>query len=409
MQFDNLRQRLQDSVNDREALPEPRRIKHRILQSRDEAQQNMIRLRERDNWRTRQDFKNAVIQFYQDVKPYLTRRDDIEAARLPDPQQLVLDEDWDVTTAIDYWTVLDDALYDLGITKIGISTESRPYGYEFLNGLSFEMTPERPAFKRLQANVDNMTRLQDDDVDIFGVITGGDNRVGKSTMALHILNMVADDVPEEAIVVTPEGFWNAVNEQGEKDAVLLDELTDHFYSKDAMTGDQKKKKQKLKKFAKKNMFLIGTTPNFYNIDREVITDKVKFNVHVPTRGKFEFYTAAQLEQFDRNDDGSADRPSPAFSGGFPKLHGDLWQQYKSVEDEKMAVEEAKARGEEITVDQMVTEIKDRPEYFKKKYKGRVFLNKDLIAANFSTGDKDKIRQAKAKAEADLGLPKDTEE
>lgn len=390
-----------------ETLPEPRKVKREILNSRTKAKSAKLEFGDRTNPRNFRDFKKAVINFYDDLRVYAEKMG-VRRKELEDIQErLFQDEELTKENAMDWvrkYNALDDITHEMGIKKIGLSEKNYEFGYEFLEGTPFEMSSENEGFRRLKMNVRNMKEKLRDDVDFFIVITGG-NRTGKDTMALHLAPIGEDDFDEDNMVFTDGDFWDATNQE-KYTSVHITELSDHFYSKNAMKGDQKKKKRKLKKFAKKNMIIFGCDLNFYNIDKEIINDKVTANIHIPERGKFEFYTRKQiLEGFEKHPDtGETIRPSPAFTGRFPKLNNEVWETYKEFEDDKIQVEEEKEKGETITVQQIVEQIKERQEYFTKEWGDKQIVDRSLVEAEFSVG-RTKAKQAKSMAEANLGIGK----
>ena len=65
--------------------------------------------------------------------------------------------------------------------------------------------------------------------------------------------------------------------------------------------------------------------------------------------------------------------------------------------------EKEQEGKGVTIAQYVKMVKDRKEYFKKDVNGRTIIDKNLVQAEWEDLGRDRAKQVKAKAEADLGL------
>lgn len=436
------------------ALPEPRQTKREMMDWRHLAHSAESEFLNERHQRTWNNWRRAVYRWYKTLQPYLEdfnspSRDYSELRQIekwmtqkqPGPKKLgegdgngiTVD---DVSQLQRYTQLLEYLMKDLGVTDIGLRQEKYEWGYEFLQGLPFTMSTENEGWRRLKHNIENMAELLREDTDFVVVITGP-NRVGKDTLAVQLCDLGDPDFGMDNLIMNDEDFWSATDTLPPYSFIEVTELSDHFYSKDAMKGDQKKKKRKMKKYATENMCMIGCDVSWQSIDREFRNDKVSINIHVPKRGKFEFYPKDLVEQFEKDSDtGETIRPTPAFTGRFPKAAGadtveslmaeyeddrekllehleskqdsedtelKLWEMYVLKEKKKLDVEREEVEEDAITVPQLVREIKANQDRYTKPYGERTIVNKDLLKADFDGCNEDKARQAKAKAEADLGI------
>lgn len=389
------------------ALPEPRRVKRKILHFQNQAHQFAAEFSTNPNARVYNKWRKNLLQWYQKIHPYVERNDENDTYQKIkkvsdwlDPREQPSPEDLQRTTE-----TLDQVMFDIGVTDIGARAETTHYGYEFLDGISFDMDTSDAGFQRLLQNVKNMRKMMRNDVDFFGLIWGG-NRVGKDTLSLQLTRTAKTGqnescLDEKNIVVTPDHFWQSTENLDQYGAIHIAEMSRLFYSKDAMDSDQKKRKKKLKTFAKKNMFLLGCDTQFFMIDKEVITDKFKFAIHVPRRGQFEFYSKEKLVQFEKDPNtGKAITPEPDFTGRFPKLNGDDWDLYKDMEDEKIEKKEDDEDDDGIDVHRIADEVKDDQDRYLKEHGDREIVKKSLVEADYGIGSR-RAKQVKELVEADI--------
>lgn len=422
--------------NNRKALPEPRKIKREILYWRKQTQTAATKFFQHDSKRRYYTWRENLLNWYLSLEPYIEDMPEHDSDKY---EVLSNIEKWvykkvqgkdpmpAAETLIEYTRKLNEILKEIGIIDIGIKQDNQKMGYEFLKGLDFNMDTSMANFERLKMNVRNMKSLLRKDVDMMGIIWGG-NRVGKDTLALQLADtgsvpQYGGLEPEVHVVLNDEDFWESTNDLPKYSPLHITEMSMHFYSKDAMTSEQKDKKKKMKTFAKNNLFMLGCDTNIMNIDKEILSDKVAFAVRIPERGRFEFYSKQKIKEFEKDSDtGDPVLPKPDFKGRFPKLDGSdslsgiqrkkeegenltLWEKYRLVEEEKDKVREDPEEEEELSKEEVVERCLENPENWIKTYNKRRSVDKDKISYEFDvapTGGK--IKQIKAKLEEEWGLP-----
>jgi len=418
------------------AIPEPRLTKQMIFQSRQRAKGKLEEYRLNRDDRTFQEYVNSLMSFYHDVSVYIDnlKRAGHDYSHLKKQLEFPhIEEDPDEEIYREYvqkFTELNDLMNKLGVTDIGLQIDSENFGQDLVNQFGVDVPYKSSDFSLDVENADlgwirvclefqNVRKALRQDKDVVGGIFhkgggGSSNRLGKTTLALQLCRIVENGtdsgtIPKRAICLNDEDFWTAQNKRPKYSTILLDELSGIFYSGDAMSEDQKKRKKRMKTGAKKNQFQVGTDTNFFKVDKEFRTDKFDFVVLVPERGKGELYGPTQIQKFDQdNDTGQIDTeslPDPLFTFKFPKIpeDDDIWQIYEEREDEKVTQVEKEQEGKGVTIAQYVKMVKDRKEYFKKDVNGRTIIDKNLVQAEWEEVGAPRAKQIKAKAEADLGL------
>ena len=416
---------MDDNV-DKSAIPEARPVKRKLLQKQDQSTQAITRYNQNRTDRNFEEMRNSVVSFYYSLQPHLLELENTgadyshlhELKNKPEPLEdcrpiQYQDEE--------YWKrkheKLQKALYDLGVTKIAIETRKQVYGYSFLNGLDHDLHKEiDPGWKRLKENASNMKRLLKQDTDIVGLIYGG-NRTGKTTLSLQLARLIDQGenegkLQDNQIIFNDEDFREAMKQGEQYQANHIDEMKLLFSSRDAMTKENKTRNKFMSSYAKKNMAILGCDNNFYNIDKQFRSDKIDFVIHVPERGRFEFYSEAKVRKFEKNDEGYPRTPEPDFTGEFPDmdpLHKEtdpLWKQYQEVEDKKLDVETEEEEEEDNGPDlnKIKEEIVENLEDYTKTYNSRKFVDKDILSARFDIG-KTTANKVKKLVESETELPK----
>lgn len=396
------------------AIPMPIVTKKRIIEAQDLAHEARSTFREYDNDRDLKELKQRVSDFYNLVWIYI---DDLPRHKKGDYKNLeeIVSAPIEVENKKEEFKEWSERLYkldmllkDLGITDIGIKMEETDFAYSIFKGTPFNGF-ERPNTQKEASNWVNWYKLLSairtyaiklkEDTDGL-IVIWGPNRTGKDTLGLQLTQEVnPKPLTERNIVFNDDDFYEATEELNKFSAFHVTELSSLFYSKDAMKSEQKMRKKKLKTYAKKNMLMIGCDLNFYNLDKELISDKVTAAIHIPNRGKFEYYNKEKIKKFEKDrDTGEVVTPAPVFKGKFPKLEGRIWEMYKKMEDKKV-INKDEGEEESKKIKDMAKEVREKLDRYKKEYHGRKYIDKDLVASDFEIGDR-KSKKVKKLVEAD---------
>jgi len=441
-------------------------VKRSILEARNDAAYFREQFTNTYVLESFKNFRSSVISLYQEIQSYT---DKITSGDLElETEDLELDEDplqvlrhpgappqefEEVTEdTIKLWErlfyALDDLLVEIGPRDIMMKKSGTSFGNELVSQFDIEIKKENLELNldvenadigwiRLLIEFQNVRKALRSDKDVVGVVVsdgeGSANRLGKTTLAAQLARTVENGenkgtLPEKSFIFTDDDFWSGMVDLPKYSAMEIDELSGIFYAKDAMKGEQKERKKRMKTAAKKNQFVIGCDTNYWNIDREFKEDKIDFVIVVPQRGRFELYGPEEIQEFEKGDNGELERPDPLFSGNFPDLNpggwdpeeghpeepenpiedygvDPLWVQYNGVEDKKLTTNNQEAQ-EELDLHEIKGEIKKRKDYFVNEYKGNTFVDKDLVQMEWSELTNKQVKQVKKAAEADLGLNED---
>lgn len=408
------------------AIPEAKSTKGQILRVKNHAQRKLAEFLHGDQ-KYKEEFdemRKAIVHFYWELRPHLVELEMNNGKDYSSIHQLenrpktfdswrdVEPEDWDFYR--EKFKELNKALYDLGVTKISLKKKTQAYGYEFLNGLDHNLAKEEdPGWRRLKENFKNIRRLLRQDTDIVGLIYGG-NRTGKTTLSIQLTRIVQKgnnegDLPKKHFIFNDDDFRNAMNDGERYQANHVDEMSLLFHKRDGMNTEQKERNKMMKTYAVKNMFMIGCDNNFYNIDGEFLSDKIDFVIHVPKRGKFEFYSKSKVAKFSKGDDDKPETPDPDITGRFPNLDPSngktdpVWKTYKEVEDKKLEVAKEDDSGE-IDYEKEIERVIENEESYKKELEGRdpIIKWRKIRAESDQDISRDDAKYIKGEAEERLG-------
>lgn len=340
-----LEERRQQYEEGKKALPEPQWVKRNILQlwvDTREARKDFIRRRDE---RSLQDLKERVIEYYYAIRVYVTslppeksdKYSELENIQKPNIRSNNESSKW-----LKWANMLDDLLFDLGVTDIGINTKSYNYGLEIFNGAVIQPHVTKKIrrwmnWHKLQANFTALKyHLVQQDMDGFVLIWGA-NRAGKSTLAIHLMDLVnSGEISKKNFVNNDEDFYEATEELNEGQSYLVDEVTNIFDRHDTRKSKQNKRIKKLETYAKRNMLGFGCTVNFFRIDKSLYS-KLAAAIKITGRGNFEFYSPSKIEEFKRDRQMKVVKtPAPEYRGKFPKRDDKVWEKYKNaIEDDKI--------------------------------------------------------------------------
>jgi len=381
------------------------RVKKDILNARQTARRSITEFQSQRYLDKYREMRAAILAYYYEVRPHVEKMEEQGALtglqrqlsgrpKPVDSMEELLQSDLEFYQTL--FNDLDRVIHDLNIIDLSSEATGQPHGYEITDGLDHSLKTRGAGLRKLKANLDSLRKLLRQDTDTMGIIWGG-NRTGKTTLNLIICDYLQHgkntyDLGTDHVVFDKDDFSEAMNELPRYSAVVIDELSQLFHKKQTMSGDQVKRNQMLKAYAKRNMAIIGCDNQFYNIDTELISDKIDFAIHVPERGRFEFYTPRQVNRFEQDDEGRVKRPRPEFKGVFPDLSEheqgrELWERYRDVENQKLDVEQDSDLSTEEEKKRMIQnaaeEIIEDPAKYVKEIPGQgAIVNKSLIEAEY---------------------------
>lgn len=188
--------------------------------------------------------------------------------------------------------------------------------------------------EKLQANLELIKKIiVENDLDFLLVITGRE-RIGKSSLALHIAEIVDPTFDVSQIVFDTQNLYEQVYSLEPGKVVIIDEGATAFFSRDAMSTDVKDGIKLLTVMGERNLFVILCVPSFFILDKYIREHRVSGLIKVVARGRLKFYSRRKLKDAFYNP--KVKRFSwgdPSFKDGFPKYKGKHWKPYTDKKSE----------------------------------------------------------------------------
>lgn len=167
---------------------------------------------------------------------------------------------------------------------------------------------------------------------------------GKSTFAIQLCQMVDPGFSYTHIAFSSQQFQSMLLSLPQYSAVLFDEGSEGFYSRDAMNRFNKELMKQMMLIRGRNLFIVINIPDFTVLDKGLrtrrvlsLTETIVFTHPVTqdwVRGLYEFYTGDVLEKYYRDEFGHIYRPEPTYTGAFESLEGTpIWASYSKLKNE----------------------------------------------------------------------------
>ncbi|MFB6088384.1 MAG: hypothetical protein ABEK36_01245 [Candidatus Aenigmatarchaeota archaeon] len=333
-----------------EALPEPRLIKKKILEKKEEAQQKLIELRNRPNSAKRQrKFHNALLNYYMEVKDQIDDSDNIDREEkdkinklkeeILKPQARVVENNG--SSWGEYFFEINKMLRQLGVLKLKRNSNNISFGYEIFDGIKWPPTRKYKNWHRTLINIKNLAReIDKKDKDARGIVWGK-RGLGKSTFSLwcmkEIYKMKTDeelgekeDLKKHFVGSLPD-IKRIRNES--ISPYLMDEMLTLLNAKRAMSNENVETEEILSKMRYRNTFGFWCTTQPQNLSESHIR-QFDFLIEIFEEGKFKFYNGEKMDEFEKKS-GEWRKPTCNWIGHFPRLKDKLWNRYtKDIEPEK---------------------------------------------------------------------------
>lgn len=189
------------------------------------------------------------------------------------------------------------------------------------------MAKEKP-LRKLRHNLALVRKLIiEKDLDFLLVVTGRE-RVGKSSLALHIATEVDPKFTVDQIVFDIPSLYKQVYSLEKGQCVIIDEGATSFFSRDAMSTDVKEGVKLLTVMGERNLFVILCVPSFHLIDKYIRENRVSALIKVVSRGKMWLYSRQALKAIFKNERSHRfSWGSPSMQDSFPKFTGEMWDKY----------------------------------------------------------------------------------
>ncbi len=244
--------------------------------------------------------------------------------------------------------------------------------------------------------------IQEKDVDWVHAIVGSEG-TGKSSLAAYMGTEFDDTFSPDRMKLTGQGFRNTAVDLEPCQSIVFDEGIESLFSRDAMTTETKKMIKFFRKCRYLNLFIIICLPNIKELDKQIRENRIHSLSRTVKQGWMHFYSERKLKSIDFNDNNGIDWPTPDFRDDWPKPEEhmpDFWDEYR--EKKKRDITDIEKEGEEISIHDIATMVKKKDTRYRSEYKGREYIDQDLVAADFELGDR-RAKKVKKLVEADLGM------
>lgn len=327
-----------------EALPQPELIKKKILKKKEEAQKTLIKLRKRPMSKKKLGIlQGNVLDYFLDVREQIMNSQAIEEEEKHIVQKLDREfktpkniinsrSEW-----IDILLKLNEMINKVGITKIGRTTGNKYIGYEIFEGIGWNPVKRLKNWQRTLTNITNLAeQIEKKDKDARGIVAG-QRGTGKTTFTLHAMKAI-NQVKDKDKKITEDNFVLSLKDMKKvrNEGISpydVDELLTLLNAKRAMSNENVETEEILSKMRYRNTFGFWCTTQLSNLTNSHL-DEFDFLVEMIEEGKFKFYNANKLEEFEKKG-GEWEKPTENWIGHFPKLRGDLWNRYiNQIEPEK---------------------------------------------------------------------------
>lgn len=264
--------------------------------------------------------------------------------------------------------------------------------------------------EKIRSNFDSVLEyMRKTDGDWVHVTVGGEGK-GKSTLNAAIGFYVDDQFSADRMHFNGKDFRNHAMDLPELSAVSHDEAVEDMYKREAMAENVRRMIKFLRKCRYLQLVILLSLPSLSELDRSLWdpakTDepRVKSIARVVNPGWAHFYSQARFAEIDTDADNGVEWPDPDYRDDFPNLkqqRPEFWENYMEKKDRDISNDEIEEETE-LSIKEMAKAVKQKQDRYVAEYKGRRYIDQDLVAADFEIGDR-KAKKVKKLAEADLAL------
>ena len=179
--------------------------------------------------------------------------------------------------------------------------------------------------------MDLAMRKQKENFDSVFIICGKE-RVGKSTLMLHLLDYVGGDI--SCIGLDRVEFVNALVQSKKSGVVCFDEAGDGLLSRDAMSTFNKDLVKAFMVIGGRRLITFFVLPSFFMLDKYFREYRVRGLFFVYRRGKFNYFSPNGISKIINK----GDKYIPVYikdSDSFPDYKGKLLEPYLELKEKKI--------------------------------------------------------------------------
>lgn len=191
--------------------------------------------------------------------------------------------------------------------------------------------------EKMKVNIELLRKVMvRNDLD-FILACVGFERVGKSTLSMWLAYLFDPNFDvKKQVVFTIEDLYRAVYTLPKHSCIVCDEMVAIAMNREAMTSKSRELVKLLAVCGERNMFIILNIPSFELLDPYLRKHRLAGLCRVTSRGNFRFYSKRRLKQSYFNPKVKAwNWAKENFKDRFPKMTGELWEEYVSHKHEHM--------------------------------------------------------------------------
>lgn len=263
---------------------------------------------------------------------------------------------------------------------------------------------------RVKSNLDEIDQFIHQRENDWVHATIGGEGLGKSTLNAAMSFYIDDTFNADRMHFNGDTFRSHAMELEPGQAISHDEAVEDMYKREGMATNVRKMIKFLRKCRYLQLFITLSLPSLSELDRSLWdptkTDqpRIRSIARVVKPGWVWFYSQQRFTEIDTNSSNGVDWPEPDFKDEFPNLQEtrpEYWTKYMEKKQRDIADAET-MDDDEVDLDDVITSVKAKQDRYRKEYKGREYLDWELISHDFDLSEP-QSKKAKKVAEADLGI------
>lgn len=217
--------------------------------------------------------------------------------------------------------------------------------------------------QNIKNKLDNINKIRKKGYDCI-IILDGDERTGKSTLALTIAwYLSGGNLTVNNIAIDNPDLIKKLKEFPDESIIIPDEAVLMFSSTDVMKKESKNLKKIMNIIGMKRMVLILNIPSFFDLNKEIAVRRSRFLLHVYTdkemnRGRVAYYGTKKkklLYLLGKKSFESYAKPRPDFLARFTDFKPSWWDDYLKVKEKTLFTALDDAMASKPKIDRKVIE------------------------------------------------------
>lgn len=205
--------------------------------------------------------------------------------------------------------------------------------------------------------------IRNNDVDYILVIEG-EERSGKSSLAVQACSIVDPNFNEDKIVFTMAELKEQVRNSKKGDAILVDEGAILLYRRNAMAKEQREILQIIQVIGQYNLFICICIPALTSLEKYIVEHRIKGLLRVTKRGRFFAYNKKKCMKIRKSKfSHKLYYPRPMYKESYRDAKNvvpDIWAAY--LRKKKKILDREQFDKEDVTPDKIDLLIKENQKW-----------------------------------------------